>query len=108
MAVAYAHARQFVGRQVVAVTRDGRKYYGIVHHVTPTHVYLRPMRPPYNGYVRPMQGGEKKAHVETLGSYNPHVHAPTIEETRWWWPGTEAAIIALPLYALLALGLFWV
>lgn len=109
MAVAYAHARQFIGRPVVAVTHDGRKYYGIVHHVTPTHVYLRPMRPTSNGYIRPMLGEAKKAQVEALGSYHPDNQPPVIDEAQWWWwPGAEAALIALPLYALLALGLFWI
>ncbi|QZA33351.1 hypothetical protein [Hydrogenibacillus sp. N12] len=68
MAVAYAHAVRYIGRPVWVLTKDGRRLHGIVHHVTPTHLYLRPFAPaPVGPVVRPM-GAEGRTDVVPLGA----------------------------------------
>lgn len=105
MAVAYAHAVRYIGRPVWVLTKDGRRLHGIVHHVTPTHLYLRPFAPaPVGPVVRPM-GAEGRTDVVPLGAASG---LTTVDETQWGWGPYTAAVIALPLFVLLALGLLWI
>jgi len=120
MAVHYTHARAFVGRPVYVMTADGRRLTGVVHAVTPTHLYLRPIRMPnpggrawpYPPTLVANRSVEEGPFVEPLASANDAGFAlePAQYRTDWapWWPGYEAALIALPLFAILALGLLFV
>ncbi|MBE3550318.1 MAG: hypothetical protein BLITH_1434 [Brockia lithotrophica] len=121
MAVHYAHARAFVGRPVYVVTADGRRHTGIVHAVTPTHLYLRPIRMANPGgrtwpypptLVANRSAEEEGPSVEPLAPANGEGFTlePAQYRRGWapWWPGYEAALIALPLFAILTLGLLFV
>ncbi|MBE3595964.1 MAG: hypothetical protein IMW86_02860 [Hydrogenibacillus sp.] len=112
MAIAYAHAVRHLGRPVWVLTKDRRRYYGVVHRVTPTHLYLRPIHTPPSGvspygYVRPMHDGQGTPDVEPLGAASTHLN---VEPTQWWWGWRPIGfgLIALPLFTLLALGLLWI
>lgn len=39
----YNLCKKGVGRAVTIRTVDGRVHHGVISHVTPTHVYLRPL-----------------------------------------------------------------
>ncbi|WP_028987264.1 hypothetical protein [Thermicanus aegyptius] len=97
MAVSYAYARQFVGKAVVCDCHDGMRHYGIVHHVTPTHLRIAPIRPSVRLASHTM---DKEFEVTTLEQAGKPWIVPT------YYPLGYAGL-ALPLYTILALSLFW-
>ena len=50
MSVGHYHAmcNRCMGKAVEIRTRDGRIHRGVIHRVTPTHVYLQPLGGPRN------------------------------------------------------------
>ncbi|MBE3555029.1 MAG: hypothetical protein IMW85_08610 [Thermicanus sp.] len=112
MALAYAYAMNYVGKPVIAVTSDGRRYMGLVHHVTPTHLILRPLP---SGYLTPMKNQDDHPDILPLGG-ETHEQQVDVETAAFLgyplagvrpfapWSG---AFIALPLYVLLVLSLLW-
>lgn len=96
MAVSYAYAKQFHGKTVICDCHSGLRHFGIVQNVTPTHLYLRPIRPS----VRLALSSDEPVEAITLENKS----TPQIEPA--YYPYGPAGIV-LPLYALLALSLFW-
>lgn len=96
MAVSYAYAKQFHRKPVICDCHDGFRHYGIVQNVTPTHLYLQPIRPS----VRLVSDSSDQPLPITLENNV----TPVIEPT--YYPFGPAGLV-LPLYALLALSLFW-
>lgn len=113
MAVPFHIARKYVGRAVVAHCIDGRKYYGIVTHVTPDTIHLRPL-PQYCS-------SQNSLHEDNITNADYKSTTTDVEciETQFGYgfgypgfgyPGfgyPYGAGIVLPLYVLLVLSLLW-
>lgn len=110
MAIPYHIARKYVGRAVMAHCIDGRKYYGIVTHVTPHSIHLLPM-PQYcssnSNYEDQIENADYKS---TATDYEVIETQFGFGYPGYGYPGfgyPYGTGIVLPLYVLLVLSLLW-
>lgn len=99
MAVSYSHACRFRGKPIMARTRDGRAFIGVVRGVTPEAIWLEMM----DSRVSLISAKSQKTEI-TFANYK---NDPEVETVQFFNPFfRRRRIIPLVLFDLLAISLF--
>jgi hypothetical protein len=99
MGVSYHDAKRYWGCHAVMHCIDGSRHYGIIRRVTPEEIWFEPI----GTGVRPVAVESQIPEI----SEADRTDDPIIETVQFFRPFSRGRFLALPLFAILAISLFW-